>query len=40
MAPVAGIFSTERANAVLQFYTGSPEFMQLLADQVNITKEK
>lgn len=30
MAPVPGIFSTQRAKAVLDFYTGSPEFMKVL----------
>lgn len=34
MAPVEGIFSSERAKAVLAFYTGSPEFMQLLNARV------
>lgn len=27
MAPVPGIFSTKRAQAVLDFYVGSPDFM-------------
>ena len=30
MAPVPDMFSTNRAKAVLQFYTGSPEFMEVL----------
>ena len=30
MAPVPGIFSTRRAKAILDFYTGSPGFMQVL----------
>jgi len=32
MAPVASMFATERAKGVLNFYTGSPEFAQVLAD--------
>ncbi len=32
MAPVAGLFATERSKAVLNLYTGSPEFMQVLTD--------
>ena len=39
MAPVAGIFSTERAKAVLDFYTGSPEFMQILADHLRAASD-
>ncbi|RYG21267.1 MAG: hypothetical protein EON93_26085 [Burkholderiales bacterium] len=27
MAPVPGIFSTKRSRVVLDFYTGSPDFM-------------
>lgn len=38
MAPVPGIFSTERAKAVLAFYTGSPEFMKVLNTQVDASK--
>ena len=34
MAPVAGIFSTKRSKAVLDFYTGSPEFMQVIRTEV------
>ena len=34
MGPVAGIFSTERAKAILRFYIGSPGFMQMLADHL------
>lgn len=30
MAPVPEMFSTNRAKAVLQFYTGSPEFAEVL----------
>ena len=32
MAPVAGMFATQRSKAVLKFYTGSPEFAKMLAD--------
>ncbi|MFC2950609.1 hypothetical protein ACFOOP_01625 [Marinicaulis aureus] len=32
MAPVPEMFSTNRAKAVLKFYTGSPEFAAVLAD--------
>lgn len=39
MAPVAGMFATKRAKAVLEFYTGSPEFMQLLVDRINVAKK-
>ncbi len=35
MAPVAGIFSSNRAKAVLQFYTGSSESLQTLTDRAN-----
>jgi len=38
MAPVAGIFSTQRAKSVLELYTGSPEFMQVIRDQLNVPK--
>lgn len=38
MAPVAGLFSSERAKAVLRFYTGSPEFLQLIVERVNGTE--
>lgn len=34
MAPVAGIFSTKRGMAVLEFYIGDPEFMHVLRDAV------
>lgn len=34
MAPVQGMFSTKRGKAVLEFYTGSPEFTQILRDRV------
>jgi hypothetical protein len=40
MAPVAGMFASRRAKAVLPFYTGSPEFMQLLADWLSAAKAK
>jgi len=33
MAPVPGIFSTDRARSVLEAYTGSAEFMQVIRDQ-------
>lgn len=32
MAPVPEMFSTNRAKAVLKFYTGSPEFAAVLAE--------
>lgn len=32
MAPVGEMFSTRRAQAVLQFYSGSPEFAVVLTD--------
>lgn len=35
MAPVPGIFSTNRGKAVLEFYTGNDEFMQVLKDKAN-----
>ena len=34
MAPVPGIFATERAKAVLRFYIGSPGFMQVLHERL------
>jgi hypothetical protein len=40
MAPVPGIFATKRAQAVLDFYTGSPEFTKVLADRVSAAKPK
>jgi hypothetical protein len=40
MAPVASMFATERAKAVLKFYTGSPEFAQVLADWLSAAKTK
>lgn len=40
MAPVPGIFSTKRARAILDFYTGSPEFTKVLADHVAGAKDK
>lgn len=33
MAPVPSMFSTKRAQAVLDFYTGSPAFMQVIRAQ-------
>lgn len=30
MAPIPGIFSTQRAKGILDFYTGNPEFMKIL----------
>lgn len=35
MVPVRGIFSTRRAQFVLSFYTGSPEFMRLIREQLD-----
>lgn len=40
MAPVAGLFATERAKAVLALYTGSPEFVQVLSGWLRPAKEK
>jgi hypothetical protein len=40
MAPVAGMFATERAKTVLNFYTGSPEFTQVLTDWLKAAKAK
>jgi len=40
MAPVAGLFATERAKAVLGLYTGSPEFLKMLTDWLKAAKEK
>ncbi|KRA83770.1 hypothetical protein [Altererythrobacter sp. Root672] len=34
MAPVPGIFSTKRARSVLDIYTGSPKFMQVIRAHV------
>ena len=34
MAPVPGIFASERAKAMLRFYVGSPGFMQVLHDRL------
>jgi len=39
MAPVAGIFSTKRAKSVLDFYAGSPEFLQLIRAQLADAKD-
>ncbi len=38
MAPVPGIFSTERARAVLDFYTGSETFMKVLKKHAGLPK--
>lgn len=38
MAPVAGIFSTRRAKAILDFYTGDPAFMKVLHDAMKMGK--
>ncbi len=38
MAPVPGIFSTNRARIVLEAYTGSTEFMQVIRDQLTVEK--
>lgn len=40
MAPVAGMFGSERAKSVLKFYTGSPEFAQVLNDWLSAAKEE
>lgn len=40
MAPVAGMFATERARAVLNFYTGSPEFRKMLDDWLGAAKQE
>ena len=40
MAPVAGLFGTERSKAILNLYTGSPEFMQELTDWLRAAKGK
>jgi hypothetical protein len=40
MAPVAGLFSTERSKSILNLYTGSPEFMQVLTDWLRATEKK
>jgi hypothetical protein len=40
MAPVASMFVTQRAKAVLGFYTGSPDFARVLADWLRAAKEK
>lgn len=34
MAPVPEMFATDRAKAVLQFYTGSPAFAEVLANWI------
>lgn len=34
MAPVPGIFASERAKAILRFYVGSPGFMQVLHERL------
>jgi hypothetical protein len=35
MAPVPGLFSSNRAKKVLNFYTGSPEFLRLVVQRVD-----
>lgn len=40
MAPVAGLFATERSKAILNLYTGSPEFMQVFTDYLRAAKGK
>ena len=40
MAPVAGLFSTERSKAILNVYTGSPEFMRMLTDWLRAAEKK
>ena len=40
MAPVGGLFSTERSKAILNVYTGSPEFMQVLTDYLKAAGKK
>jgi len=40
LAPVAGMFATERAKAVLEFYTGDAEFMQVVTDWLSAAKER
>jgi len=40
MAPVPGLFATERAKAVLNLYTGSPEFLRVFNDWLRAAKEK
>ena len=34
MAPIAGIFSNQRARSVLDKYTGDPVFLQLIRDRL------
>lgn len=38
MAPVPDMFSTNRGKAVLEFYTGSDEFMKVLREKANTAK--
>ena len=40
MAPVAGLFATERSKAILNLYTGSPEFMQVFTDYLRDARAK
>lgn len=35
LAPVPGIFSSKRAKAVLEFYTGDPVFQALMRERAN-----
>ncbi len=37
MAPVPGIFSTERARAILKFYTGSEAFLKILKEHAGLS---
>ena len=39
MAPVPEMFATNRAKAVLKFYTGSPEFAKVLAEWLPVDAE-
>jgi hypothetical protein len=39
MAPVAGMFASERAKAVLKFYTGDQEFMQYFLDWLGAAQQ-
>ncbi len=38
MAPVPGIFSSARARAILDFYTGSERFLQVLREHAGLTE--
>lgn len=39
MAPVASMFATQRAKAVLEFYRGSPDFAKVLTDWLRAAKD-